>query len=151
MRRVASSLRRHPVIVGAVALLAYTLARTLAVANGVSPYSSVSWKLFLAIEVVTTPQISWGWVDYARQVSGRRPCTLSRRLYVFVALLTGILAPYVYIAVAAGRMPIDVWVVTAAVSVICLIPSAARFRRFRRGGHRGGDQAEAQLMEPARQ
>lgn len=106
--------KRKPEIIGGTALLAYTAARTVAVAKAIDPGTHVSWEAFLAIEAGTTAPYVYGIGDLVRSIS--KPEDYSKSQRVRAALLAGgsFIAPYAYLAAEGQGMSDSAWAGMAA-------------------------------------
>ena len=118
--------RRKPEVISGLGLLAYTAARTVAVAKGISPYSHVDWRVFLGIEVATTPTYVWGMGDLIRSIL--KPDEYSTRQKIASTTLAGssLLAPYAYIAAEGSGMPEAAWIGFFTVAALSVAAAARR-------------------------
>lgn len=123
-------------IIASIVLVGYTLVRTLAVAEGISPRDhAVSWRVFLVVEIGTTLPYVYGMGVLARSAAGRLGHRDPSRV-VAAALAGGsLLAPYAYLAVQGRGMPMTVWALTAMVASLCLVAPARRFLALRHRLH----------------
>ncbi len=124
--------RRRPELISGLGLIAYTAARTAAVAKGLSPYSAVDWKVFLGIELATTPPYVWGVGDLIRSL--KSPDDYSKKQKVVAAAMAGstLLAPYAYIAAEGAGMPEQAWIGFFSVAALCLaIPARKLIKNIR--------------------
>ena len=131
-RRLVHRLRKYwPEIIGFLVMMAYTAIRTLAVAHGVDTVAHTSWKIFLAIEIITTVPYVWGIGDLVRGAMTGAHSKLRGALGMGCVLL-GIFAPYVYLLSGGGLRHIKSAVITAIMVVLALIGLTRSLRRLAR-------------------
>ena len=123
-----------PEIAAFVAMMAYTAVRTLFVAHGVDSVARTDWRVFLLIEVVFTVPYVWGIGDLIR---GALTGTHSKRRewLGIVAVLSGVVAPYAYLAALGGLQHVQSAVITLtmiALAVVGLRRSLNRLSRAKR-------------------
>lgn len=112
--------KRKPEIVAAAGLIGYTVLRTLGVAKGISPDTDVDWRVFLGIEVATTPTYVKGMGDLIR--STLKPEAYTRRQKIGATALAGssFIAPYAYVLGEGADMP-----KTALAGVVAVLGASA--------------------------
>lgn len=96
---------RKPEVVFGLGLLAYTAARTVGVAYGISPHTNVDWRIFLGIEVATTAPYVWGMGDLTRSIIRPEDYTRGKKMRAALFASTCLLAPYVYVGAEGQGMP----------------------------------------------
>ena len=122
-------------ILAAVALVAYSVVRTVAVAMGISARDhAVSWRIFLLVELATTPPYVYGMGSLARNAVGKLGKRDPNLVIAFILAIGSLLGPYLYIGIQGRGMPTTVWIVTTAVVVLCLIGPGRKLVRFLRSG-----------------
>lgn len=113
--------RYRPEIIASIFLVVYTAVRTVVVAQGISPVSSVDWRVFLGIELVTTIPYVWAMGDLMRRAarqSGTSPAQMRRRIFAMTVAASSLLAPYVYLAVYGSLATVrGAWVFIALLLV----------------------------------
>jgi hypothetical protein len=109
-----------PEIAAFVAMMAYTLVRTLFVAHGVDSVAHTDWRVFLLIEVVFTVPYVWGIGDLVR---GAMLGTHSRRRewLGIVGVLSGVIAPYAYLAAFGGLQHAQSAVITLTMIALAMV------------------------------
>lgn len=109
-----------PELTAFVLMMAYTAVRTLFVAQGVDSVARTDWRVFLLIEVVFTVPYVWGIGDLVR---GAMLGTHSRRreLAGTVGVLSGVIAPYLYLAAFGGLQHVQSAVITLAMIALAMV------------------------------
>jgi len=90
-----------PEIIASILLIAYTIVRTVVVAYSITPVSNVDWRVFLAIELVTTVPYVWAMGDIIRRsakVGSEQSGNRQRRYLAVTVAVLSLLAPYAYLA-----------------------------------------------------
>lgn len=135
IRTIRTILHRYPKywpeVTGFLLMMAYTAARTLAVAHGVDTVAHTHWQIFLIIEIVTTLPYVWGIGDLVRGAVSGAHSTL-RDGVGMISVLTGIFAPYVYLAAAGGMRHHQSALITGIMVIIALIGLAHSLRKLGR-------------------
>ncbi len=133
---------RKPELLFGLGLLAYTAGRTIVVGETISPHSAVDWRVFLGLEVATTPQYVYGMGDLAR--SALNPDRYSRSQRIRAAMFAGsaLLAPYAYIGAESHDMPAQSWEGFGAIATVGLFSVLAKVRNNFR--NRRQDEAKEQ-------
>lgn len=135
----------RPEIIAGLGLVAYTAARTAGVAEGVSPYSDVDWRIFLGLELGTTPQYVYGMGQLARSTFNPEDYTFSRRLKAAALAGSALVAPYVYLGVEGAGMPKGAWAAVAAAAALSISSALAKLRNNFKNRH--AELAEEQTIE----
>lgn len=88
-----------PEFIASLLLVAYTIVRTIVVAQGISPVSQVSWQIFLVIEIITTVPYVWAVGAIVRRSGKSRQGQSASHLWLpVVVAVVSLLAPYTYLA-----------------------------------------------------
>lgn len=139
-------LKKHkPELIFGLGLMAYTAARTVGVAEGMSPYSDVDWKIFLGLELGTTPQYVYGMGQLGRSVFKPEQYSLSRRLRAAALAGSALVAPYAYVGIEGGGTPKAVWGGVLAAAALSISSAFAKLRSSYK--NRQNNLAEAQATE----
>jgi hypothetical protein len=117
--------KRKPEIIGGIGLIGYTAVRTAMVGESISPYSDVDWRLFLGIELATTPQYVWGIGEMARSALRPEQYTQRKKLGALAAAGSALVAPYAYVAVEGAGMPREGWMGFGGLLALAGVSSAA--------------------------
>jgi hypothetical protein len=127
---------RKPEIIAGAGLLGYTALRTLAVKNGFDqPGDHVDWRVFLGIEVATTPPYVWAAGETIRSLKDTAKMSMSRRLAAFSVFTSTFLAPYAYVGAVGGEASVtrpSVVVPMGAFAAISGIGTLKKVRQARR-------------------
>ncbi len=121
IRTIAHRFRKFwPEITGFTLMMVYTAARTVAVAQGIDSVAHTDWRVFLAIEIVTTIPYVWGIGDLVRgAMTGTHP--KSRATLGMVCVMTGVIMPYLYIALFGGLRHLQSGIITLVMVVLAVI------------------------------
>jgi hypothetical protein len=124
--------RRKPEVIAAAGLVGYTALRTAGVGFGLSPHSEVDWRVFLGIELATTPTYVLGMGDMARSVL--KPENYSTRRKLGAAALAGssLVAPYAYVVAEGQGIPAAAWAGVGAFGAVSVFSAASKFIKTRR-------------------
>lgn len=129
----AERLKNHKPEIGVGAfLIGWTALRTLGVVEGVSPDTDVDWRVFLGIEVATTPSYIIGVRDTVRSIL--HPEQYSRRQKVKALLMGGgsFLAPYAYVTAEGHDMPSGAWAGVGAFAAASVALFLSKVRKGRK-------------------
>ncbi len=109
-----------PEITAFVLMMAYTAVRTLLVAQGVDSVARTDWRIFLALEILFTVPYVWGIGDLVR---GAMLGTHSKRRdwLGMVAVLSGVLVPYIYLAAFGGLQHVQSAVITVVMIALAMV------------------------------
>jgi hypothetical protein len=124
--------KRKPELIAAAGLIGYTVLRTLGVKHGISPYSNVDWRTFLAIEVATTPPYVLSMGNIARSVKSPEQFTNLQLRKSEVIAGASLVSPYAYVAANGEGMPPEAWMGVGGVFAFSAISAGIRAYRSRR-------------------
>ena len=109
----------------AVSLLAITAIRTAIVASFITPVSDVNTGLFLAIEVVTTPQIAYPTAEVMHQADDPAYST-SRKRVMQLLIGSGVVAPYVYLGAEGALSSTQGVTACASLAGVAVLPKVVK-------------------------
>ena len=130
-----------PELIAGALLTGYTVARTAAVAVGVSPSTDVDWRIFLGIELATTAPYVWAAGDIIRNTdTPPEDRSRARSMGAYATYYGSLLAPYGYIVAAGGATTPAALATTAGMAALPLVAKYAKqpvtriIQRVRRRG-----------------
>lgn len=116
-----------PELIAGGLLTGYTVARTAAVAVGVSPSTDVDWRVFLGIELATTAPYVWAAGDIIRNTdTPPEDRSRSRTMGAYATYYGSLLAPYGYIVAAGGATTPAALATTAGMAALPLVAKYAK-------------------------
>lgn len=115
----------RPELVATAGLLGYTAIRTGIVADGISSVSNVDWRIFLGIELATTPPYVWGIGDLAKNATNEEYST-KRKIGAYALTSSAFTAPYAYLAAEGAAQSHQGLIVAGGLIVLAAIPAAVK-------------------------
>lgn len=119
--------RKAEIIAGA-GLIGYSVLRTAGVKYGISPHSDVDWRMFLGIDIATTPSYVMSMGNIIRSIINPEKFEKSKMIGSSAVASSSLLAPYAYIALAGSEqgLPTEAWTGVGAVFALSATSAAAR-------------------------
>lgn len=123
-------LRKYwPEIAAFVLMMVYTAVRTFFVAHGVDSVAQTDWRIFLLLEIIFTVPYVWGIGDLVRgAMTGTH--TKRREWLGLVGVLSGVVAPYLYLAAWGGLQHVQSAIITLVMIAVAMVGLRKSLKRL---------------------